>query len=50
MDMQNISNHSSFIYKPTQEIHDKQVQKYDLNEQKKAKKFKPTFSNKVDWP
>ena len=25
MDIQNISNHSSSIYKPTQESHDKQV-------------------------
>ena len=25
------SNHSPFIYKPTQEIHDKQVPKYDFN-------------------
>ena len=31
MDIQNISNHSPFIYKPTQEIHDKQVPKYDFN-------------------
>ena len=31
MDIQNISNHSSFIYKPTQEIDDKQVPKYDFN-------------------
>ena len=33
MDTQNISNRSSFIYKPTQEIHDKQVPKYDFNKQ-----------------
>ena len=39
MDIQNISNHSPFIYKPTQKIRDKQVPKYD-----NAKKFKPTFS------
>ena len=32
VDIQNISNHFSFIYKPTQEIDDKQVQKYDFNE------------------
>ena len=25
MDIQNISNHSPFIYKPTQEIHGKEV-------------------------
>ena len=25
MDIQNISNYSPFIYKPSQEIHDKQV-------------------------
>ena len=31
MDIQNISYHSPFIYKPTQEIHDKQVPKYDFN-------------------
>ena len=31
MDIQNISNHSSFIYKPTQEIDDKQVPKSDFN-------------------
>ena len=32
MDIQNISNHYySFIYKPTQEINDKQVPKYDFN-------------------
>ena len=30
MDIQNISNHFPFIYKPTQEIHDKQVPKYDF--------------------
>ena len=29
MDIQNISNHSPFIYKPTQEVYDKQVPKYD---------------------
>ena len=28
MDIQNISNHSPFIYKPTQEIHEKEVPKY----------------------
>ena len=33
MDAQNISNHFSFIYKPTQEIHGQQVPKYDFNEQ-----------------
>ena len=27
----NISNRSPFIYKPTKEIHDKQVPKYDFN-------------------
>ena len=27
----NISNHFPFIYKPTQEIHGKQVPKYDFN-------------------
>ena len=31
MDIQNISNHSPFIYKPTQETHDKQVPKYGFN-------------------
>ena len=31
MDIQNISDHSPFIYKPTQEIHDKQVPKDDFN-------------------
>ena len=31
MDIQNISNHSPFIYKPTQETDDKQVPKYDFN-------------------
>ena len=31
MDIRNISYHSPFIYKPTQEIHDKQVPKYDFN-------------------
>ena len=31
MDIQNISNHSPFIYKPTPEIDDKQVPKYDFN-------------------
>ena len=31
MDIQNISNHSPFIYKPTQEIHDKQLPKYNFN-------------------
>ena len=31
VDVQNISNRSSFIYKPTQEIHDKQVLNYDFN-------------------
>ena len=31
MDIQNISNFSPFIYKPTQEIHDKPVPKYDFN-------------------
>ena len=30
MDIQNISNHFPLIYKPTQEIHGKQVPKYDL--------------------
>ena len=33
MDIQNISNHSPFIYKPTQEIHGKQVPKYDFIKQ-----------------
>ena len=33
MDIQNISNNSPFIYKPTQEIHGKQVPKYDFNKQ-----------------
>ena len=37
MDIQNISNHSPFIYKPTQEIHDKQVPIIT------AKTFKRTF-------
>ena len=31
MDIQSISNHSPFIYEPTQEIHEKQVPKYDFN-------------------
>ena len=31
MDIQNISNHSSFIYKPTQEIRENQVPKYHFN-------------------
>ena len=31
MDIQNISNHHLFIYKPTQEIDGKQVPKYDFN-------------------
>ena len=31
MDIQNISNYSTFIYKPTKEIHDKQVPKYDFD-------------------
>ena len=31
MDIRNISNNSPFIYKPTQEIHDKQVPKHDFN-------------------
>ena len=31
MDIQNISNHSPFIYKPTQEIHEEQLPKYDFN-------------------
>ena len=31
MDIRNMSNHSSFIYKPTQEIEDKELQKYDFN-------------------
>ena len=31
MDIQNISHHSSSIYKPTQEIDDKEVTKYDFN-------------------
>ena len=31
MDIQNIWNHSPFICKPTQEVHDKQVPKHDLN-------------------
>ena len=31
MDVQNILNHSSFIYKLTQETDDKQVPKYDSN-------------------
>ena len=31
MDIKIISNHSPFIYKPTQEIHDKQVPKYYFN-------------------
>ena len=29
--VRNISNHSPFICKPTREIHDKQVPKYDFN-------------------
>ena len=33
MNIQNISNHSSFIYKLTQDIDDKQVQKYDFDKQ-----------------
>ena len=31
MDIQNISNHFPFIYKPAHEIHGKQVPKYDFN-------------------
>ena len=31
MAIRNTSNNSSFIYKPTQEIHDKQVPKHDFN-------------------
>ena len=31
MDIRNISNKSPFIYKPTQEIRDKQVPKHDFN-------------------
>ena len=31
MDIQNISSRSPFIYKPTQEIHDKQEPKYHFN-------------------
>ena len=31
MDIQNISNHSSSIRSPTQEIHGKQVPKYDFD-------------------
>ena len=30
MDIQNISNNSPVIYKPTHEIHDKKVPKYDF--------------------
>ena len=30
MDIQNISNHSPFIFKPTQEIHDKQITEYNF--------------------
>ena len=39
------SNQSPFIYinKPTQEIHDKQVPKYELQEIITAKKFEPNF-------
>ena len=33
MDIQSISNQSPFIYKPTQEIHDKQVTNYDFDKQ-----------------
>ena len=31
MDIENISNHYPFIKKPTEEIHEKQAPKYDLN-------------------
>ena len=31
MDIQNISTHPPFMYKPPQEIHDKQVPEYDFN-------------------
>ena len=31
MDTQSISNHFPFIYKPTQEIHDKQVPNCDFD-------------------
>ena len=31
VDIQSISNHSPFIYKPTQKIHDKQVLNDDFN-------------------
>ena len=31
MDIPNMSNHSPFVYKPTQEIHGKQVQNYNLD-------------------
>ena len=43
MDIRNISYHSPFIFKPTQEIHDKQVPKHNFNKIITAKKFKPTF-------
>ena len=33
MDIRNILNHSPFICKPTQEIHDKQVTEYDFDSQ-----------------
>ena len=32
VDFRSISNHSPFIYKPTQTIHDKQVPNDDFNE------------------
>ena len=31
MNIRNISNHSAFIYKPTQEMYDKQVPKYNFD-------------------
>ena len=33
MDIQNISNHSPFICKPTQEIHDKDIKEYNFYKQ-----------------
>ena len=41
MDIQNISNHSPFIYKPKQEIHDKQVTKPRPLERKNRAKTPP---------
>ena len=48
MDIQDIANHSAFIYKPPQEIHDKQISKYGFNNdcQKIGTNF---FFGFLDW-